>query len=119
MSYTEITFAPGSSRPVIVDLVDGDGNPIDFTVGSWSADLTIVTYPGYVGTPFAKLITSPLGTPPEGALEWLFLSANSKLQITPDPLVTESWDFSRYHYDLFITGTSIERYAHGPVKLDW
>lgn len=119
MSYTEITLAPGSNRPVLVDLVGGDGNPADFSVGIWSARLTIVTYPGYTGTPFATLITNIAGPPPAGQYKWLSLLPGSKLQITPDGLVTDLWRFSRQHYDLFITGTTTERYAHGPLKMDW
>lgn len=110
-------MAKGSARPFTLSLLDKLNATVDFSVGTWRADLLIVEYPGAVGTPFAQLSTSA-GT---GLLQWLVL-ANSSLTLTPDPAVTDLWDFYKYHYDLFITGPNFnskaERVDHGPFRLE-
>lgn len=90
---------------------------MDFTTGTWRADLTIVEYPGDVSLAFALLSTVAGG----GALQWLTLQ-DSSLILTPDPIVTRSWNFYKYHYDLFIQGPNLNSKAelidHGPFRLD-
>lgn len=117
MSGTEIVIAPGSGRPLTRSLLDKNNQPIDFTIGTWRADLVIIEYPGSTGPAFAKLSTA-VGA---GLLQWLALN-NSAVTITPDPAVTSSWSFYKYHYDLFIQGPNViskpERVDHGPFRLD-
>jgi hypothetical protein len=123
MSYSEIALAPGSGRPISLVLSQGNGEPIDFTVGSWSARLVIVPYPKYVGVPFVTLSTVGVEVTDGDHFEWLTLNADSKLTLTPDPLVTPEWQFSRYHYDCFTQGPNLSskpnRVGHGPFKMDW
>ena len=117
MSVSEIVIAPGSGRSLTRSLLDKDNQPIDFTTGSWQADLVIIEYPGATGTPFAKLSTAPGA----GSLQWLSLG-DSAVILTPDPDVTSGWDFYKYHYDLYIKGPNVssktERVDHGPFRLD-
>lgn len=117
MSGSEIVIAPGSGRPLTRSLLDKNNQPIDFTVGTWRADLTIIEYPGASGVPFAKL-SSASGV---GILQWLTLN-NSAVTITPDPDVTSGWTFYKYHYELYIqgpnAGSKSERVDHGPFRLD-
>jgi hypothetical protein len=122
LSGSEIVLAPGSSKPISRVLNDGNGVPLDFTVGTWSALLKIFPYPGYVGVPFTTLTTPGVTVSDGTKQEWLsFL--DGRLVITPDPLVTVDWQFSRYHYDCFLTGPNInsspERVGHGPFRMDW
>lgn len=113
-----ITLAVGSGRALTLSLLDKLNGPVDFSVGSWRADLYIVEYPGAVGLPFAHLTTA-VGE--AGTLRWLSLQ-DSSLTLTPDPDVTSVWDFYRYHYDLYIKGPNVnsktERVDHGPFRLD-
>lgn len=117
MSGSEIVLAAGSGRPLTRSLLDKNNQPIDFSTGTWRADLVIVEYPGATGQPFAKLSTAS-GT---GLLQWLSLS-DSAVTITPDPDVTSGWDFYKYHYDFFVQGPNLvsdpERIDHGPFRLD-
>lgn len=117
MSGTEIVIAPGSGRPLTRSLLDKNNQPIDFTIGTWRADLFIIEYPGATGPPFAKLST----VAGAGVLQWLSLN-DSAVTITPDPDVTSGWNFYKYHYDLFIQGPNVnsktERVDHGPLRLD-
>ncbi len=117
MSGTEIVLAPGSGRPLTLSLLNKDGQPVDFTTGTWRADLTIVEYPDVDAPAFATLSTES-GT---GLLQWLSLN-DSSVTITPDPVVTTEWDFHKYHYELFIAGPNAlskpERVEHGPFRLD-
>lgn len=117
MAYSEIVLAPGSGRPLTRSLLDSNNQPVDFTVGTWRADLFIVEYPGAPGTPFSVLSTSN----DSGTLKWLSLN-NSSVIITPDPTVTSTWDFYKYHYELYVQGPNIsskpERVGHGPFRLD-
>lgn len=114
---SEIVLPVGSGRPLTRSLLDKNNQAIDFTVGTWRADLLIVEYPGAIGSPFAKLSTAT-GT---GLLQWLSLGG-SAVTITPDPTVTAGWDFYKYHYDLYIQGpnpvSKPERVDHGPFRLD-
>jgi len=111
-----ITLPAGSGRPFTLSLLDKFNSAVDFTTGTWRADLTIVEYPGDLSSPFAKLSTVAGG----GALVWLSLQ-NSSLVLTPDPVVTSGWDFYKYHYDLYITGPNVgskaERVDHGSFYL--
>ena len=117
MGYSEIVLAPGSGKQLTRSLLDKNIQPIDFTVGTWRADLTIIEYPGADSAAFAQLSTQ-VGT---GLLKWLSL-VGSSLVITPDPTVTVGWDFYRYHYELYIQGPNAqslrERVEHGPLRLD-
>ena len=117
MSYSEIVLAPGSGKTVTRSLLDKDNQPIDFSSGTWRADLFIVEYPGADGVPFAALSTST----DVGTLRWLSLS-NSSVIITPDPSITSEWDFYKYHYEFYLQGPNAqskpERVAHGPFRLD-
>ena len=117
MSGSEIVLAPGSSKPLTRSLLDRDGQVIDFSVGTWRADLVIIEYPDAVSPIFQTLSTAS-GT---GLLQWLAL-ANSSVIITPDPAVTSSWNFYKYHYELFVQGPNVnskpERVDHGPFRLD-
>lgn len=117
MSYSEIVIAPGSGKPLTRAVLDSLNQPVDFSTGTWRADLSIIEYPGSDGLPFAK-VTSVTET---GSLKWLTL-VGSSVVITPDPLVTLDWDFYKYHYELFIQGPNVnskpERIAHGPFRLD-
>lgn len=117
MSSSEIVLAPGSSRAVTSSLLDKDNQPVDFSTGSWRADLHIVEYPGAEGSPFARLSTAVEA----GHLNWLTLN-NSSVTITPDPDVTSLWNFHKYHYELYLRGPNVqskpERIAHGPFRLD-
>lgn len=117
MSGSEIVLAAGSGRPLTRSLLDKNNQPIDFSVGTWRADLTIVEYPGASGLPFAKLSS----VAEAGVLQWLTLE-NSSITITPDPAVTSGWDFYKYHYDLYLQGpnaiSKTERVDHGPFRLD-
>ena len=117
MSYSEIVLAPGSSKPLTRSLLDKNNQPIDFTVGTWRADLVIIEYPGVDSPVFATLST----TADAGTLQWLSLIDSSAI-ITPDPTVTSTWDFYKYHYELYIQGPNVqskpERVDHGPFKLD-
>lgn len=112
-----ITLARGSGRPFTLSLLDKFNGSVDFTVGTWRADLYIVEYPGAEGTPFAQLSTA-VGV---GLLQWLSLQ-NSSLILTPDPDVTSGWSFYKYHFDLFIKGPNVgsktERIDHGPFRLE-
>jgi hypothetical protein len=118
MSGTEIIIAPGSGRPLTRSLLDKNNQPVDFTTGTWRADLFIVEYPGASGTPFAKLSS----VTEVGSLRWLSLNNDSSVTVTPDPLVTSGWDFYKYHYELYIQGpnaqSKTERIDHGPFRLD-
>lgn len=90
---------------------------MDFSTGTWRADLYIVEYPGSKSTPFGHLST----VQEAGTLRWLELS-NSSLILTPDPDVTSGWSFYKYHYDLYIKGpnptSKSERVDHGPFRLE-
>lgn len=100
-----------------MSLLDKFNGSVDFGVGTWRADLSIIEYPGAVGTPFAQLSTAQ----DTGLLRWLSLQ-NSSLILTPDPDVTIGWNFYKYHYDLYIKGPNVnsksERVDHGPFRLD-
>lgn len=117
MSSSGITLAAGSGRPFTLSLLDKFNGTVDFSTGTWRADLTIVEYPGDPSAPFAKLSSVAGG----GALQWLSL-VDSSLILTPDPTVTSGWDFYKYHYDLYITGPNVnskaERVDHGPLRLE-
>ena len=117
MSSSGITLDAGSGRPFTLSLLDKLNAPIDFSTGTWIADLHIVEYPGDLSTPFAILSSVAGG----GALQWLTLQ-NSQLTLTPDPEVTSEWAFYQYHYDLYIKGPNVqsdpERITHGPFRLD-
>ena len=114
---TEIVLAPGSSRTLTRSLLDKNNQPVDFTVGTWRADLIIVEYPDAEAPLFQVLSTEN----ELGLLQWLSLS-NSSVVITPDPEVTSDWNFYKYHYELYIQGPNLtskaERVDHGPFRLD-
>ena len=101
-----------------MSLLDKLNQPIDFSVGSWRADLYIVEYPGDESAPFAHL-TTEVGE--AGTLRWLSLESSS-LILTPDPLITDGWNFHKFHFDLYIKGpnanSKTERVDHGPFRLD-
>lgn len=111
-----ITLAAGSGRPFTLSLLDKFNAAVDFTTGTWRADLSIVEYPGDLSVPFAKLSSVAGG----GVLVWLSL-VDSSLILTPDPTITSAWNFYKYHYDLYITGPNVnskaERVDHGPFYL--
>ena len=117
MSYSELVLVPGSGRPLTLSLLDKNNQPIDFTTGTWRADLFIVEYPGSDGVPFSVLTTSN----DAGRLKWLSLN-DSAVTITPDPDVTDGWDFYKYHFDLYIQGPNAqsepERVDHGSLRMD-
>jgi hypothetical protein len=117
MSYSEIVLAPGSSKPLTRSLLDKDNQPIDFSTGTWRADLYIIEYPGKEAPVFNILSTGN----DVGLLTWLSLNDSSVI-INPDPDVTSEWDFYKYHYELFIEGpnaqSKAERVDHGPFRLD-
>lgn len=123
MSYSEIVLAPSSGRSVSLRLLDANNDPIDFTVGSWSASLVITPYPMYDGEPFATLTTPGVTVDLGPAYAWLVLRSDSTLLLTPSPLITKDWRFSRQHYDCFVTGPNVnsvpDRVAHGPLRMDW
>lgn len=100
-----------------MSLLDKLNQSVDFGVGTWRADMTIVEYPGDVSLPFA-IISTEAGA---GALQWLSLQ-DSSLILEPDPSVTSEWDFYKYHYDLFIQGPNLnsktELVDHGPFRLE-
>ena len=123
MAYSEIVLVPGSARQTSLTLLSRDREPIDFLQGVWRVRLVIVPYPMYDGDPFYTLVNS--GTPVDvgpGA-EWLSLTADSKLVLTPDPDITLGWRWTRYHYDCWLTGpnenSKPDRAGHGPIKMDW
>lgn len=123
MSVAEIVLAPGSFRSISLDLSDGSGGAIDFTVGTWSCIIEIMPYPMYDGVPFATLSTSDVIVPEGPKYEWLTLNAQSEIVLGPDGLVTSEWRWSRYHYNCFLTGPNVtskpDRVGHGPFKMDW
>lgn len=123
MSYSEIVLAPNSGRPVTLSLKDKNSQPIDFTVGTWTARIVITDYPMFVGVPFATLITPDIVVPVGPSYVWLALGADSVLTLTPSSIVTSEWRFSRQHYDCFIAGpnvnSSLDRVGHGPLIMDW
>lgn len=123
MSVAEIVLAPGSFRPISLDLSDGVGGNIDFTVGTWSCFIKIVPYPTYDGVPFATLSTLDVEVLDGPKYEWLTLTSGSEIVLSPDGLVTSEWRWSRYHYDCFLTGPNLtskpDRVGHGPFKMDW
>ena len=114
---TEIVLAPGSSKALTRSLLNKNNEPVDFTVGTWRADLFIVEYPDAQAPVFQILSTEA----EMGLLSWLSLS-DSSVTITPDPEVTSEWDFYKYHYELFIQGPNLvskaERVDHGSFRLD-
>lgn len=123
MSYSEIILAPNSGRTVTLNLKDKAGLPINFTVGTWQATLVITDYPMFTGTPYATLTTPGVIVPLGPAYEWLTLSADSVMTLTPLPTVTSEWRFTRQHYDCFVKGPNVnslpDRVAHGPFIMDW
>ena len=125
MAYAEIVLAPGSGRPVSLNLSDGNGNPIDFSVGTWVARMVIVPYPRYVGVPFYTLTTPGVVVPSGPSAAWLVLTSQSQLVLNPDATitVTDPWKFTRYHYDCWLQGPNVssipDRAGHGPFKMDW
>ena len=117
MSGSEIVLATGSSKPLTRSLLDENNQPIDFSVGTWRADLHIIEYPDPLSPVFRKLSTAV----DIGFLQWLTLN-DSAVTITPDPDETSEWDFYKYHYELYVQGPNLnskpERVDHGPFKLD-
>jgi hypothetical protein len=117
VSGSEIVIAPGSGKALTRSLLDKNNQPVDFSVGTWRADLFIIEYPGDQGIPFQILSTQA----ESGRLQWITLN-NSSVIITPDPDVTESWNFYKYHYELFVQGPNFnsepERVDHGSFRLD-
>ena len=110
----EITLAPGSGRSVSLSVLQSNGQPIDFTIGTWSAEMVITEFPGdHISEPV--ILNSGVGG-------WLSF-ADGKVVLTPIPEVTRGWKLIRYHYDLYLKGpnpTSItERIEHGPINMDW
>lgn len=100
-----------------MSLLDKFNQLVDFSTGTWRADLIIIEYPGDVGEPFATLSTESAA----GVLQWLTLQ-DSSLVLAPDPAVTSEWNFYKYHYDLFLQGPNVNSKAelvdHGPFRLD-
>lgn len=117
MTYSEIVLAPGSGKPLTRLLLDKDNQPLDFSTGTWRADLTIIEYPS-VGSPAFETLSTENDV---GSLQWLTLN-DSSVTINPDPNVTSGWDFYKYHYELFVKGPNAqskpERVDHGPFRLD-
>lgn len=128
MVYSKIELPPGSAEEISFTIRDRNKKPIDFGLGFWSARLVIVRYPGSSELAFHSTGTSNVtGTDSN----WLELKSetddsstviNSSLIMTPDPLVTADWKFSRYHYNCYVNGPSISSppvlLAHGPFIMD-
>ena len=118
MVYSEILLSPGSAELISFTVKDGNKQPIDFSVGDWSARLSIIRYPGYLGPAFH--ITGTPGLSGTNS-SWLAL-VDSKLQMIPDPVVTGDWNFTRYHYDAYLIGPNLSskpiRLVHGPFIMD-
>jgi hypothetical protein len=123
LAQSEIVLAPGSGRPISLNLVDKDGNAIDFTAGTWSCRLAIVPYPMFQGTPYCTLVTANVTDVDGTRYPWLTLSADSRLVLTPDPDVTETWTWIRKHYECHLQGPNFnskpDRVDHGPFKMEW
>ena len=123
MTQSEIILAPGSGRPISLNLVDGNGNAIDFTAGTWSCRLFIVPYPMYQGTPFCTLVTANVSDVDGPTFPWLALNSQSQLILSPDPDVTEQWKWVRKHYECYLQGPNLtskpDRVGHGPFKMEW
>lgn len=120
MDYSDLILSPGSAEPTSFTLKDANKAPIDFTIGIWSAYLTIVQYPGYSGLAFH--ITGTPGYTPSDS-NWLTFGT-SKIVFTPDPAVTMAWAaiFTRYHFDCYLKGPNANSkpilIAHGSCILD-
>jgi hypothetical protein len=126
--YSEILLAPNSAEVISFTVKDANKRPVDFTVGDWSARLSIIPYPGCLTGAFH--ITGTHGTVGADS-EWLSLKVTkdsssvptlSQLLLTPDPTVTSLWNFTRYHYDCYLVGPNLSsppiRLAHGPLIMD-
>jgi hypothetical protein len=123
LAQSEIVLAPGSGRPVSLNLVDRNGNAIDFTAGTWSCQLAIVPYPMYQGVPFCTLVTANVNDVEGLRYPWLTLNEDSQLVLTPDPEITLAWVWIRQHYDCHLSGPNqnspADRVGHGPFKMEW
>jgi hypothetical protein len=51
MSASGITLATGSARPFTLPLLDKSNQPVDLTIGTWRADLYIMSIPGASSSP--------------------------------------------------------------------
>jgi hypothetical protein len=112
---SELIIIPGSAEPITFTLSDGltPPQPINFGAGTWSAKILVTRYPNDSDT--------PLFTWQTGVNGWLTL-ADSKIVLTPDPVVTELIEWTRGHFDGFLTGPNVSskpiRFDHGPVRVD-
>jgi hypothetical protein len=126
--YSEIVLSPGSAEVISFTVKDANKQPVDFTLGNWSARLSIIRYPGCLDTPFHT--TGTTGVTGVNT-QWLNLVVTkdgagkatlSQLTLTPDPAVTGPWNFTRYHYDCFLTGPNLSSkpilLVHGPFIMD-
>ena len=119
MVYSEILLSPGSAEQISFTIKDAAKKPIDFSVGIWSARLSIIRYPGSLLGAFHVTTTE---NQTGGDSKWLSLNDQSQLVMIPDPEITIDWNFTRYHYDCFLTGPNQNslpvRIVHGPFLMD-
>lgn len=110
MPNETLVIAPKSAGVSNFFVKDGDGVPIDFGVGTWSAHLDITRYPGDEESPLFSWTENDN------------LSFETGVVIlTWDPDIT--YDFTRAHFDLFVKGPNVNspqvRLDHGPVRIDF
>jgi hypothetical protein len=111
MPLETLVIAPKSAGISIFSVSDDDNNPIDFEVGTWKASMQISAYPNAPGDPL---------------FDWT--TENGRISFDSGEIVlswdeTISYDFTRAHYDLYITGPNISskaiRVNHGPVRIEY
>lgn len=111
MPVETLVIAPKSAGVSIFTVSDADNLPVDFTVGTWTVSLQIRSYPDAPGDPL---------------FEWTTQNGRISLEVGKIILTwdeTASYDFTRAHFDIYMTGPSISskpiRVDHGPVRVDF